>query len=53
MSGGPVSVKWASQNVPALLAAWYPGEEAGGALADVLFGENAPPADCPIRSTIP
>src|SRR5262249_42679077 len=35
LSGGPVSVKWASGNVPAILAAWYPGEEAGTALASI------------------
>ena len=47
MSGGPVSVKWASANLPAMLAAWYPGEEAGTALAKVLFGEYNPAGRMP------
>lgn len=47
MSCGPVSVKWASGNLPAMLAAWYPGEEAGTALAKVLFGEYNPAGRLP------
>jgi beta-glucosidase len=37
-SGGPVLTPWAHR-VGAVLEAWYPGSEAGGAIARVLFGE--------------
>nr|WP_187285005.1 glycoside hydrolase family 3 C-terminal domain-containing protein [Streptomyces sp. or43] len=40
-SGGPVALPWHAR-VPALLLAWFPGQEAGGGLADVLFGRAEP-----------
>ena len=42
MNAGPLSVAWAKDNVPAILEAWYPGEEGGTAIADVLFGDYNP-----------
>ncbi|GAA2297229.1 glycoside hydrolase family 3 C-terminal domain-containing protein [Streptomyces kunmingensis] len=36
-SGGPVELPWRS-SVGAVLLTWLPGQEAGGALADILFG---------------
>jgi len=40
-SGAPVLLPWADQ-VPAVLVAWFPGQEFGNALADVLCGDREP-----------
>ena len=41
-SGRPLSIGWASQHVPAILEAWFPGQQAGPALVRVLFGDSSP-----------
>ncbi|MEU6482405.1 glycoside hydrolase family 3 C-terminal domain-containing protein [Streptomyces sp. NPDC046887] len=45
-AGAPVLLPWAQQ-VPALLWVWLPGQEAGHALADVLFGHAEPAGRLP------
>lgn len=51
-AGSPVDLAFA-EKVPALLWAWYPGQEAGHAVADLLFGEAEPggrlPTTFPVR----
>lgn len=42
INGRPLSVSWIAQNIPAVLEAWYPGEEGGNALADIIFGNINP-----------
>jgi beta-glucosidase len=41
-SGRPLTITWAAEHVPAILAAWFPGIEAGPALVRTLFGEHSP-----------
>jgi beta-glucosidase len=45
-TGGPVTMPWLPQ-VPAVLAAWYPGTSGGEAIASVLFGEVNPSGHLP------
>jgi beta-glucosidase len=40
-TGAPVTMPWLA-SVPAVLQAWYPGQECGHAIADVLFGAADP-----------
>ncbi|HEU4671041.1 MAG TPA: glycoside hydrolase family 3 N-terminal domain-containing protein [Dyella sp.] len=41
-SGRPLVLDWADRHVPAIMETWFPGTEAGNAVANVLFGDVAP-----------
>jgi beta-glucosidase len=53
-SGSAIAMPWETRNLPAILQAWYPGEQGGRAVAEMLFGDTNPAGRLPVtfyRST--
>jgi beta-glucosidase len=47
-SGRPLTLPWAFEHVPAAVASWFPGVQAGPALVRTLFGESNPTGKLPV-----
>jgi beta-glucosidase len=47
-SGSAMAMPWSAENLPAIVQAFYPGEQGGRAVAEVLFGDVNPAGRLPI-----
>lgn len=48
LNGSALSINWENEHLPAIVEAWYPGQAAGTAISDILFGDYNPAGRLPV-----